>query len=117
MQSKFNASVLFYYFAEKHPVFYRCPVLALILMVLQPGDYEPDSLDSNVRAHPASLDLNRLETLADKTAAREVTEEIMRHYNLTEESIREELDVGGVNWSKAGSDRIDLSFVVAKKKK
>jgi len=35
----------------------------------------------------------------------------MAHYDLTYEMIRDELDVGGVDWMKAGNETIDLSFL------
>lgn len=35
----------------------------------------------------------------------------MNHHSITLEDIEQELDIGGVDWAKAGDKEIDLSFL------
>jgi len=80
-------------------------------MVLNPQDYEPDKEDGGYRARLAACDLLRNETQSDHERALEIVEKIMQKYDLTPEKIKHELDVGGVDWAKAGDKIIDLSFL------
>lgn len=82
-------------------------------MILKPDDYDPDILDSSLRPRMATLDILRLETKADHQSALRIVKRIMKHYNLTVKTIEQELDVGGVDWAKAGDQQIDLSFLVS----
>jgi acyl-CoA synthetase (NDP forming) len=81
------------------------------MMVLKPSLYEPDRQDSLSRARLSLNDVMRLEIESDHKAALHVAHQIMKRYKLTAEKIEAELDVGGVDWSKAGSTTIDLSFL------
>jgi hypothetical protein len=91
--------------------FLRRPILALAAMILRPDRYEPDPESSEERPKLAINDIHRLEVEADHKRALEIIKRIMFIHNLTEESIREELSSGGVDWEKAGDVEIDLSAV------
>ncbi|KIM72795.1 hypothetical protein PILCRDRAFT_93306 [Piloderma croceum F 1598] len=95
----------------KSKTFLRRPVLALAAMILRPNRYEPDPESSEERPRLATDDIHRLEVEADHKTALEIIKRIMFIHNLTEESIREELSSGGVDWEKAGDVEIDLSAV------
>jgi len=80
-------------------------------MLLKPELYEPDFEDTVSRPQLAGFDLLRLEIMGDHVAALAIVKKVMAHYDLTYETIRDELDVGGVDWMKAGNETIDLSFL------
>lgn len=82
-----------------------------MLMILKPADYEPHRLDSSARAGLSGWDLMRLETQADHACALKIVNSIMKRYKLDVEEIEKELDVGGVDWAKAGEEVIDLAFL------
>jgi hypothetical protein len=80
-------------------------------MILKPMDYETHILDSSSRTRLPTSDTLRLETKADHNAAIWVVTAIMNHHSITLEDIEQELDIGGVDWAKAGDKEIDLSFL------
>jgi hypothetical protein len=83
----------------------------MMLMILKPENYEPSRLDSSARPGLSGWDLMRLETQADHAWALEVVNQIMKRYKLDVDAIEKELDVGGVDWAKAGDQFIDLAFL------
>jgi hypothetical protein len=102
----------FPYLTTTTAAFLRRPILALAAMILWPSRYEPDPESSEERPNLAVDDIHRLEVEADHKRALYIIERIMFVHNLTEESIKEELSVGGVDWEKAGEEEIDLSAIV-----
>jgi hypothetical protein len=78
-------------------------------MILNPCEYEPDPEITAVRPRLAVDDIHSLEVQADHMQALKIIKEIMRIHDLTPESIRDELSIGGVDWAKAGEAQIDLS--------
>jgi hypothetical protein len=80
-------------------------------MILKPRDYETDILDSSSHTRLPASDTLRLETKADHKAAIQVVTAIMNHHSITLEDIEQELDVGGIDWAKAGDKEIDISFL------
>ena len=95
----------------KSQKFLRKPIFALIMMILNPEDYEPDKGDSSLHASLSSADLLRLESDADHHAATKIVKKIMKHYSLTENTIKARLDVAGEHWAEAGDDYICLEFL------
>jgi hypothetical protein len=81
-------------------------------MMLKPERYEPDPECSGERPNLAADDIHSLEVRADHQRALAIVREIMHIHDLTEDSIMEELNVGGVDWAKAGDSEIDLSSLV-----
>jgi hypothetical protein len=80
-------------------------------MILKPALYEPDFEDTISRPQLAGFDLLRLEIMGDHAAALAIVKRVMARYNLTYDMIKDELDVGGADWMKAGNETIDLSFL------
>ena len=95
-----------------HPTlseFLRRPILALAAMVLNPERYRPHAANTPSRARLSACDLTRLETDADRQRAVNIIRTILATHEITEEQLEAELDVGGVDWAKAGDKEIDLS--------
>jgi hypothetical protein len=78
-------------------------------MILQPQLYDTDMEDSSDRPRLSGSDLLRLETASDHAQAHIIAKRIMRHFKLTPQKVYAELDVGGVDWAKAGDNTVDLS--------
>jgi len=66
---------------------------------------------SCIARRTSGADLLQLETAADHRDALKIVKKIMKHKNLTEASIKAQLDVAGVNWAHAGEETIDLDFL------
>jgi len=82
-----------------------------MMMILRPQDYQPINGDPASHAGLSGADLLQLETAADHRDALKIVKKIMKHKNLTEASIKAQLDVAGVNWAHAGEETIDLDFL------
>ena len=73
--------------------------------------YEPDFEDTISHPQLVAFNILCLEIMGDHTAALSIVKQVMARYNLTYEVIKDELDVGGADWMKAGNETIDLSFL------
>jgi hypothetical protein len=78
-------------------------------MILRPYHYEPDPENSEEHPRLAIDDVHSLEVQADHKEALTVIQDLMHVHDLTMDSLRDELLVGGVDWAKAGDATIDLS--------
>jgi hypothetical protein len=78
----------------------RILITALIAMILRPQLYDTDMDDSSDRPR-----------LSDHAPALTIVRHITKRFKPMLKKVETELDVGGVDWAKAGDKTTDLSFL------
>lgn len=88
-------------------VMYRRPILALIMMVARPGEYDHSPHD-HYRTGLSGWDFSRLELQADHQAAMRIANRILAVEQLTLENVRAFLDNITEDYLDASQQTIDL---------
>lgn len=88
-------------------VMYRRPMLALMLMLLRPGDYEP-APQYNARPQLSEWDLSHLEQQSDHADALRIVRRIMGAHELTESTIKEQLHTITADFHDASANIMNM---------
>lgn len=88
--------------------FYRRPIFALLMMILEPGKYDPSPHDQ-IRPGLSGWDHSRLELEADYKDALRIVNRILGAHQLTPASVNTEMGVLPPDYFDASDETIDLS--------